>query len=76
MLGGRKITATLTGETLEGSVKKCCLQRGILLPLLCCLVVDKVIKGFTGNGCYTLGYTLSSSAENSQILSHSFFRRL
>jgi len=27
-----KITATLTGETLEVSVAKCCLQRGILLP--------------------------------------------
>ena len=35
MLGGRKITATLTGETLEGSVVKCCLQRGILLNYSC-----------------------------------------
>jgi len=32
MLGGRKITATLTGETLEGSVAKGCPQRGIVLP--------------------------------------------
>jgi hypothetical protein len=38
MLGGRKITDTLTGETVEGSVTKCCLQRGILLHVLCCLV--------------------------------------
>ena len=30
MLGGRKITATLTVETLEGSVAKCCSQRGSL----------------------------------------------
>jgi len=35
MLGGRKITATLTGETLEGSVAKCCLQRGAVLPHSC-----------------------------------------
>ena len=35
MLGGRKITATLTGETLERSVDKCCLQRGILLTHSC-----------------------------------------
>ena len=29
-------------------------QRGILLPLLCCLVVDKVIERLDGNGCHTL----------------------
>jgi hypothetical protein len=38
-------------------------------------VVDWVIEG-VGSGCYTLGYVLSSSAENCQILFHSFFRRL
>ena len=30
---GRKITATLTGESLEGSVAKCWLQMAILLPI-------------------------------------------
>jgi len=35
MLAGRKITATLTGETLEGFVAKCCLQRGISLSHNC-----------------------------------------
>jgi hypothetical protein len=30
MLGGRKITATLIGEILEGSVVKDCPQRGTL----------------------------------------------
>jgi hypothetical protein len=35
MLGGRKITATLTGEIMEGAVVKCCIQRGILLPHSC-----------------------------------------
>ena len=34
-MGGRKITATLTGETLERSVAKGCLQRGILLTQSC-----------------------------------------
>jgi hypothetical protein len=48
MLGGRKITATLTGETLEGSVANCCLQRGILVPMLCCLVVDEITEGLKG----------------------------
>jgi hypothetical protein len=32
---GRKITATLIGETVEGSVARCSLQRGILLPHSC-----------------------------------------
>jgi len=41
------------GETLEGPVAKGCPHRGILLHLLCCLVVDKVIKRLDGNACYT-----------------------
>jgi hypothetical protein len=35
MLGGRKITATLTGETLEVAVANYCQQRGILLTHRC-----------------------------------------
>jgi hypothetical protein len=34
MLVGRKIMATLAGETMEGSVTRSCLQGGILSPLL------------------------------------------
>jgi len=45
----------LTGARLEGSVTNCCLLTGILLPLLCCLVVDEIIDGLNGNGYYTLG---------------------
>jgi hypothetical protein len=75
MLGDRIITATLIGETVEGSVAECCLQRGILLPLLFRMVVDKLTEGLA-KGCYTQWYVLSSSVENSQILSDSFFRRL
>jgi hypothetical protein len=56
MLGGRKITATLAGETLEDSVSSVCLQGGVLSPLLWSLVVDKLIRGLSGIGCYTLGY--------------------
>jgi hypothetical protein len=53
MLSDRKITAH-RGETLEGTVAKGHPQRSILLPLLCCLVVDKVIERLDGNGCHTL----------------------
>jgi len=35
MLCGRKVTAIFTGDTLEGSVDKCCLQSGILLTHCC-----------------------------------------
>jgi len=31
----RKITATLTGETVKGFVSNCCLQRCILLTYTC-----------------------------------------
>jgi hypothetical protein len=68
MLGGRNITATLKGDILKGYLDNCCPQRGILLPLLCCLVIDEIIEGLDGNGCFKLGYVLSSSAENSQCL--------
>ena len=50
-------------------------QSSILLPLICCLVVDIVIDGLDGNGCYTLRYAPSSSAENSQLLPYRFFWR-
>ena len=55
MLSGRKSRATLTGDILEGSLAKCYWQRGILLPLLCCLVVDKVIEGLN---CYVQTHAL------------------
>ena len=50
MVGGTKITATLKGDILSGYLDNCCKQRGILLPLLCCPVVDKVIEDLDGNG--------------------------
>jgi hypothetical protein len=56
MLGCRKITATLAGEILQGSVARGCLQGGILLPLLWSLVVDELMRGISKNGCYTMGH--------------------
>ena len=55
MLSGGKSRATIRGDILGRCLAKCYLQRGILLPLLCCLVVDEVIERLNGNGCYTLG---------------------
>jgi hypothetical protein len=43
-----------TEEILERYVAQGHPQKGILLPLLCCLVVDKVIERLDGNGCYTV----------------------
>jgi hypothetical protein len=47
MLCSRKITATLTGETLEG-----CPQEGCSIAP----AVDVLIRGLNKNSCYTLGY--------------------
>jgi hypothetical protein len=55
MLGSRKITATLAGETLEGSVARGCPQGGVLSLLLWSLVVDELIGELNWNGYYTLG---------------------
>jgi hypothetical protein len=68
MLGSRKITATLAGETLEGSVARGCPQGGVLPPLLWSLVVDKLIGGLSGSGYYTLRY-----ADDVTILIHGKF---
>jgi hypothetical protein len=51
MLGGRKITTMLAGETLEESVARGCLQGGVLLPVLWDLVVDKLIGALDENSC-------------------------
>jgi hypothetical protein len=54
--GWQEIKATLAGEALEGSVARGSPQEDILLPLLCSLVVDELIRELNKNGCYTLGY--------------------
>ena len=64
MLSGRKISHAIRKIT-GGVCGQGRLQSGIILHLMCCLVVDIVIEGLDGNGCYTLGYAISSSAENS-----------
>jgi hypothetical protein len=65
MLGHRKITAILTGDTLEGSVARDCPHWGVLSTLMWSLVVNKLIGGLNKNECYTLGY-----ADDTAILSH------
>ena len=69
MLGGRKLAAMIAGETLEGPVDRGCPQRGVLFPLLCSLIVNKLITGLNENSHYTMSKQLtllSSSVENSQ----------
>ena len=75
MMGGTKCIATRTGEILEGSGQVMSAEGNSITPKLCCMVVDKFIEGIR-NDCYTLMCALSSSAENSQILSDSLYRSL
>jgi hypothetical protein len=58
VLSGRKITAKFTGEKRWRDVAKGHPQNGILLPLRCCLVADKVIERLEGNGYFTLGLSI------------------
>jgi hypothetical protein len=78
MLGGRKITATLTGETLQRSVARCSLQGGPLSPLLCSPAVNELTRGLNENDIHWVMQMtmLSSSTENSRAPSQSFSRRL
>jgi hypothetical protein len=39
------------------------------------LFLNELIGGIDVNGCYALQYEVSSSEENSQISTHSFFRK-
>jgi hypothetical protein len=76
VLGGRKITATLAGETLQRSVARCSMQGGPLSPLLCNPVVDELTRGLNEIHWVMQMTMLSSSTENSQAPSQSFSRRL
>jgi hypothetical protein len=51
MLGIRKITATLTGGTLEGLSAGRHFIISAVQP-----IVDELIRGLNENGCYTAGY--------------------
>ena len=62
----RRNTGGVCGQVLSAEGHFIKLQLGSL-------VVDELRKGL-GNGCYTMGYALFSSAENSHILSHKFLR--
>jgi hypothetical protein len=56
MLENRSIIATLSGETLEVSVTRGCLQGGVLSPLLWSLVVDGLLGELNEGGYYAIGY--------------------
>jgi len=78
MLGGRKITVTLAGETLQRSVARCSLQWGPQSPLMRSPVVDELTRGLNENDihCVMQMTMLNSSTENSQAPSKGFSRRL
>jgi hypothetical protein len=73
MLCIRKITATLAGKTLEGSVARGYLQQGILLSLLCILNVDELMDRLSEKGCCTMGnadyIAILNSGNSLQIVS-------
>jgi len=54
-------------------VAKCCPQRGILLPPLCCLNLDEVTEEMADIHC---GMRYPYQRKIPQILSYSFFWRL
>jgi hypothetical protein len=56
MLESRNIKATLSGETLEASAVRGCLQGGVLSPLIWSLAVDDLLWGLNYRGYYTAGY--------------------
>jgi hypothetical protein len=64
----RRITGGVCGQVLSA-------EGHFITPRLWSMVVEELIEGLR-NSSYTLGHVLYSSAENSQILSHRFFRWL
>jgi hypothetical protein len=56
MLENKKISATLSGETLGATAARGCPQVGVLSPLLWSLVMDNLHWGLNNNGYYTIRY--------------------
>jgi hypothetical protein len=48
--------ATLKGFPVMLTISKGCLQGGVLLPLLWCLVVDDLLARLSGTGVLIQGY--------------------
>jgi hypothetical protein len=71
----KKITPTLTGETLEGSVVKCIHRGAFYYPTAVKPGCKQITWGLDGNAYYKLRYMITSTSEYSQIVHHSFFRR-
>jgi hypothetical protein len=55
-LEGQLATVNLGGSSRSIEVSRGCPHRGVLPPLLCCLVVDGLIARLNGGGVYTQGY--------------------
>jgi len=56
-MDGRVAVATLDGLSVWLAIYRCCSQRGVMLPLLWCLVVDDLLARFSEGGVFVQGYT-------------------
>jgi hypothetical protein len=56
MLDSRKVTATMSGETLKASAARGCPMGWVLYPLLWNLVVDDLLWELNTIGYHTVGY--------------------
>jgi hypothetical protein len=62
MLDSRKVTATLSGETLKSFAARRCLQGCVISPLLWNLVVDGLLWELNCDGYHTVGYADDNSS--------------
>ena len=56
-MDGRVAVAILDGLSVWLAISRCFPQRGVLLPLLWCLVVDDLLARFSEGGVFVQGYT-------------------
>jgi len=56
-MDGRVAVATLDGLSVWLAISRYCSQRGVLLPLLWCLVIDDLLARFSEVGVFVQGYT-------------------
>jgi hypothetical protein len=63
-LEGRMAVATLKGFSVRLAISRGCLQGGVLLPLLWCLVVDDLLARLSGTGVFIQGYADDMSSHS------------
>jgi hypothetical protein len=56
--------ATLKGFSVRLAISRGCLQGGVLLPLLWCLVVDDLLARLSGTGVFIQGYADDMSSHS------------